>query len=34
MCCGRACASHLVFLSAGVAYLGGAVLNWKALKSR
>jgi len=27
-------ASHLVFLSAGIAYLGGAVLNWKALKSR
>jgi hypothetical protein len=27
-------ASHLVFLSAGVAYLGGAVLNWKTLKSR
>ena len=26
-------ASHLVFLSAGVAYLGGAVLNWKSLKS-
>jgi hypothetical protein len=27
-------ASHLVFLSAGIAYLGGAVLNWKTLKSR
>jgi hypothetical protein len=27
-------ASHLVFLSAGVAYLGGAALNWKTLKSR
>ena len=26
-------ASHLVFLSAGVFYLGGAILNWKALKS-
>ena len=26
--------SHLVFLSAGVAYLGGAALNWNALKSR
>jgi hypothetical protein len=26
-------ASHVVFLSAGVAYLGGAVLNWKALKT-
>jgi hypothetical protein len=25
-------ASHVVFLSAGIAYLGGAVLNWKALK--
>ena len=25
--------SHLVFLSAGVAYLGGAVLNWKTLKN-
>jgi hypothetical protein len=24
--------SHLVFLSAGIAYLGGAVLNWKALR--
>jgi hypothetical protein len=27
-------ASHVVFLSAGIAYLGGAVLNWKTLKSR
>ena len=27
-------ASHVVFLSAGLAYLGGAVLNWNALKSR
>ena len=27
-------ASHLVFLSTGIAYLGGAVLNWEALKSR
>ena len=27
-------ASHLVFLSAGIAFLGGTVLNWKALKSR
>jgi hypothetical protein len=27
-------ASHLVFLSAGIVYLGGAVLNWKKLKSR
>lgn len=27
-------ASHLVFLSAGIAFLGGAVLNWNALKSR
>ena len=27
-------ASHLVFLSAGILYLGGAVLNWKTLKSR
>jgi hypothetical protein len=27
-------ASHLVFLSAGVAYLGGTALNWKTLKSR
>jgi hypothetical protein len=27
-------ASHLVFLSAGIVYLGGAVLNWKTLKSR
>ncbi len=26
--------THLVFLSAGVAFFGGAVLNWKALKSR
>ena len=26
-------ASHVVFLSAGIAYLGGAVLNWKALQS-
>jgi hypothetical protein len=25
-------ASHVVFLSAGIAYLGGAVLNWKTLK--
>ena len=27
-------ASHVVFLSAGIAYLGGAALNWKALNSR
>jgi hypothetical protein len=27
-------ASHMVFLSTGIAYLGGAALNWKALKSR
>jgi hypothetical protein len=27
-------ASHVVFLSAGIAYLGGAVLNWKTLRSR
>ncbi|MCX6545786.1 MAG: hypothetical protein NTV05_15410 [Acidobacteria bacterium] len=27
-------ASHVVFLSAGIAYLGGAVLNWKASKGR
>jgi len=27
-------ASHVVFLSAGIAYLGGTVLNWKALRSR
>ena len=27
-------ASHLVFLSTGIAYLGGAVVNWKTLKSR
>jgi hypothetical protein len=27
-------ASHLVFLCAGMAYLGGAALNWNALKSR
>ena len=27
-------ASHVAFLSAGIAYLGGAVLNWKALKIR
>ncbi len=27
-------ASHLIFLAAGMAYLGGAALNWKALKSR
>ena len=27
-------ASHLVFLSAGIAYLGGAVLNWQTLKGR
>jgi hypothetical protein len=27
-------ASHVVFLSAGIVYLGGAVLNWKTLKSR
>lgn len=27
-------ASHLVFLSAGLAFLGGAVLNWQAMKSR
>jgi hypothetical protein len=26
--------SHLVFLSAGILFLGGAALNWKALKSR
>lgn len=25
-------ASHLVFLSAGIVYLGGTVLNWKALR--
>jgi hypothetical protein len=24
--------SHLVFLSAGIVYLGGAALNWKALR--
>jgi hypothetical protein len=29
-----AVASHVVFLSAGVVYLGGAVLNWPTLKSR
>ena len=29
-----AVSSHVVFLSAGIAYLGGAVLNWKALNSR
>ena len=27
-------ASHVVFLSAGIAYLGGAVLNWRALSRR
>jgi hypothetical protein len=27
-------ASHVVFLSAGLAYLGGVALNWKTLKSR
>jgi hypothetical protein len=27
-------ASHLMFLSAGILYLAGAVLNWKAPKSR
>jgi hypothetical protein len=27
-------ASHLVFLLAGIVYLGGAALNWKTLKSR
>jgi hypothetical protein len=27
-------ASHLVFLSAGIVYLGGAVLNWKTLNGR
>jgi hypothetical protein len=27
-------AGHLVFLSAGIVYLGGAVLNWKTLRSR
>jgi hypothetical protein len=27
-------ASHAVFLSTGIVYLGGAVLNWEALKSR
>lgn len=26
--------THLVFLSAGLAYVGGAVLNWKTLTSR
>jgi hypothetical protein len=26
--------THLVFLSAGVAFFGGAVLNWKTLTSR
>ena len=26
--------SHLVFLAAGIAFLGGAVLNWRALRSR
>jgi hypothetical protein len=26
--------SHLIFLSAGIAYLGGAVLNWKTLNGR
>ncbi len=25
--------SHLVFLSAGIAYLAGAILNWKTLRS-
>lgn len=29
-----AVASHVVFLSAGSMYLGGAILNWEALKSR
>jgi hypothetical protein len=29
-----AVASHVLFLSAGVAFLGGAALNWKILKSR
>jgi hypothetical protein len=29
-----AVSSHLVFLSAGLLYLGGAALNWKTLKSR
>jgi hypothetical protein len=28
-----AVSSHLIFLSAGIAYLGGAALNWNALKS-
>jgi hypothetical protein len=28
-----AVASHLVFLSAGIVFLGGAVLNWKALNA-
>ena len=27
-------ASHLVFLSAGIAYLGGTALNWNALRRR
>ncbi len=27
-------ASHLVFLAAGIVFLGGAVLNWTALSSR
>ena len=27
-------ASHVVFLSAGIAFLGGAVLNWTTLKRR
>jgi hypothetical protein len=27
-------ASHVVFLSAGIVFLGGAVLNWKTLNSR
>jgi hypothetical protein len=29
-----AVSSHLVFLSAGLLYLGGAALNWKTLKPR
>jgi hypothetical protein len=29
-----AVASHVVFLSAGIVYLGGAGLNWKALRTR
>jgi hypothetical protein len=27
-------ASHLVFLTAGIVYLGGAALNWTTLRSR